>query len=77
MTLAYALAALAALCLLLGIAQRWIASRERGELGLPPGEVLFADSGEERGSPLVARSIALRGGRTCSCGTATWSSRWR
>jgi CRISPR/Cas system-associated exonuclease Cas4 (RecB family) len=61
MTLAHALAALAALCLLLGIALRWMAARERGELGLPPGEVLLADTGEERGSPLVARSIALRG----------------
>lgn len=61
MTIVGILAALAALGLLLGVVLRQVAARRSRRLGLPPGRVVFADSGEVRGSLLVARSIALRG----------------
>ncbi len=55
------LAALVALLLLAGVALWWAARRERGGLPLPAGRVVAADSREEPGRTLVARSVRLRG----------------
>jgi CRISPR-associated exonuclease Cas4 len=55
------LAALAALLLLASAVLWWLARRRRREAGLPAGRVIAADSREEPGRTLVARSIRLRG----------------